>query len=235
MLVHSTLFRVSRRLVLVGAVVVPLALPASPAWSQDTGAQDTSENRERPEPDLDDIMSELTAQLTLTEEQVPQVKTAIATYVKELEKTQAKHDTAEPDPQKMIGDMKKVRATYHKSLQQVLTSEQWSAYQAYVDQVMREIMTEVAAIRLIDMQHPLNLTDEQIDELAPILGTSMLKVIRVAFENADKRLNLRQKLKVARSLKKIQSDLKAGFQKVLTKEQQQAWQKYREQRSKQKG
>ena len=235
MLVDSTLFRVCRRLVLVGVVVVPLALPASPAWSQDTGAQDTPEKRERPEPDLDDIMSELTAQLTLTEEQVPQVKTAIATYVKELEKTQAKHDTAEPDPQKMIGDIKKVRATYHKSLQQVLTSEQWSAYQAYVDQVMREIMTEVAAIRLIDMQHPLNLTDEQIDELAPILGTSMLGVIRVVFENADKKLNIRQKLRVARSLKKIQSDLKAGFQKVLTKEQQQAWQKYREERSKQKG
>jgi len=84
-------------------------------------------------------------------------------------------------------------------------------------------------------QPPLNLTDEQIDELSPILGTSMLGVIRVVFENADKKLNIRQKLKVARSLKKIQSDLKAGFQKVLTKEQQQAWQNYREQRSKQNG
>ncbi len=99
MLVDSTLFRACRRLVLVGMVVVPLALPASPVWSQDTDAQDTSEKRERPEPDLDEIMSELTPQLTLTEEQVPQVKTAIATYVKELEKTQAKHDTVEPDPQ----------------------------------------------------------------------------------------------------------------------------------------
>jgi len=232
MLVHSHLFRVFRLFLLVGVLVVPLALPASPAWSQDTDAQDTSAKRERPEPDLDEIMSELTPQLTLTEEQVPQVKTAIATYVKELETTQAKHDTDEPDPQKMIGDMKKVRAAYHKSMQQVLSSQQWSAYQAYVDQVLREIMTEVAAIRLIDMQHPLNLTDEQIDQLAPILGNSMIGIVRIVFENADKKLNIRQKLRVARSLKKIQSDLKAGFGKVLTKEQQQALQKYREQRSK---
>ena len=78
-------------------------------------------------------------------------------------------------------------------------------------------------------------SDEQIDELAPILGNSMLATIRLVFENADKKLNVRQKLKLARSLKKIQSDLKAGMSKVLTSEQQQALKAYREQRAKQKG
>ncbi len=39
---------------------------------------------------------------------------------------------------------------------------------------------------------------------------SMLETIRIVFGNADKKLNARQKLRIARSLKKIQGRLPEG-------------------------
>ena len=69
-------------------------------------------------------------------------------------------------------------------------------------------------------------------KLVPILGNSMYSVIKIAWENAGQTLRAPQKIRLAKELKKIQSDTRAGIEKVLTPEQLKAWDKYKEEQKK---
>jgi hypothetical protein len=179
--------------------------------------------------DPSEIIAELQVKLELSDEQAQQMGAAMGKYAKELDAALAKHENAEePDGAAMIGDVKKVRDEYRKELQKFLSKEQYEGYLALVEAVLLEMMTDVAEIRLMDIQPKCTLTDEQVVQLAPIMGKGMLDIVRLLFENADTRLTAPKKVKLAKAVKSIQSDMDKQINAVLTEEQQKAYAAYKE-------
>lgn len=80
----------------------------------------------------------------------------------------------------------------------------------------------------MDIQPKCTLTDEQVEQLAPMLGKGMLDIVRLLFENADKKLTAPKKVKLAKALKSIQSDMDKQINAVLTEDQQKAYAAYKE-------
>jgi hypothetical protein len=179
--------------------------------------------------DASEILPELQTKLELSDEQTQQVGAAMEKYAKELDTTLAKYENVEePDGAAMIGDVKKVRDDYRKELQKILSKEQYEGYLAMVEAVLLEMMTDVAEIRLMDIQPKCTLTDEQVVQLAPVMGKGMLDIVRLLFENADKRLTAPKKIKLAKAVKSIQSDMDKQINAILTEEQQKAYAAYKE-------
>ena len=109
-----------------------------------------------------------------------------------------------------------------------MSKEQYEGYLAIVEAVLLEMMSDVAEIRLMDIQPKCSLSDEQVEQLAPIMGAGMLSIVRLIFENADQRLGAPKKVKLAKKLKSIQSDMDKQINAVLTEEQQKNYAAYKE-------
>jgi hypothetical protein len=89
--------------------------------------------------------------------------------------------------------------------------------------VFQEIAESIAELRITDLRNPLALSDEQADALKPVMGTAVRGVVATIFEYGDKRMGLRTKLAMGNKLKKIQSDMQAGMNEILTPEQQEQY------------
>ena len=177
----------------------------------------------------DEIVAELKAPLGLSDEQAQQMSALMTKYKDQMDKTLAKHEDAEePDVEAMIADVRGVRDGYRKELSKILSKEQNQAYLSKVEEIIEEMFSDIAEIRLIDMQPKLTLSDEQVEKLAPVLGKSMREIVRIVFENAGTRLGLRKKIKIGKSLKKLQRDTRTAVEGILTPEQLKAFDAYRE-------
>ena len=185
--------------------------------------------------ELEDIVSELQEELQLNDDQAEQLSAALVKYSQEMNTELAKHEDAEePDTKAMIGDIKKAQDNYRDELSNILTDEQYDAYLNYVDKVMTEMFGDIAEIKLMDLQPVLDLSDEQITQLNPVLGEGMLGIVKVVFEYGDKKMNKRTQIKMGKKLKKIQSNTDAGVKEILTPEQYEKYQEYKEEKKNQK-
>ncbi len=185
--------------------------------------------------ELEDIVSELQEELQLNDDQAEQLSAALVKYSQELNTELAKHEDAEePDTKAMIGDIKKAQDNYRYELADILTDEQYDAYLNYVDKVMTEMFGDIAEIKLMDLQPILDLSDEQITQLNPVLGEGMLGLVKVVFEYGDKKMNKRTQIKMGKKLKKIQSNTDSGVKEILTPEQYEKYQEYKEAKKNQK-
>ncbi len=185
--------------------------------------------------DLEDIVSELQEELQLNDDQAEQLSAALVNYSQEMNTELAKHeDAAEPDTKAMISGIKKAQDNYRYQLADILTDEQYEAYLNYVDKVMTEMFGDIAEIKLMDLQPVLDLSDEQITQLNPVLGEGMLGIVKVVFEYGDKKMNKRTKIKMGKKLKKIQSKTDSGVKEILTPEQYEKYQEYKEAKKNQK-
>ena len=59
-------------------------------------------------------------------------------------------------------------------------------------------------------------------------------MVKVVFEYGDKKMNKRTKIKMGKQLKKIQSKTDSGIKEVLTPEQYEKYQEYKEAKKDQK-
>ena len=185
--------------------------------------------------ELEDIVSELQEELQLNDDQAEQLSAALVKYSQEMNTELAKHEDAEePDTKAMIGDIKKAQENYRYELADILTDEQYEAYLNYVDKVMTEMFGDIAEIKLMDLQPVLDLSDEQMSQLNPVLGEGMLGLVKVVFEYGDKKMNKRTKIKMGKKLKKIQSKTDTGVKEILTPEQYEKYQEYKEAKKNQK-
>ncbi len=185
--------------------------------------------------ELEDIVSELQEELQLNDDQAEQLSAALVKYSQELNTELAKHEDAEePDTKAMIGDIKKAQDNYRDELSNILTDEQYDAYLNYVDKVMTEMFGDIAEIKLMDLQPILDLSEEQITQLNPVLGEGMLGLVKVVFEYGDKKMNKRTQIKMGKKLKKIQSKTDSGVKEILTPEQYEKYQEYKEEKKNQK-
>lgn len=180
--------------------------------------------------DLEDIIEELKGPLELTEEQEGQFSNLLGQYAVQLNEAMAKNEDSDEkaDPKEMISQFKSVRDSYRDDLQKILSEEQYAKYQEIVNNVLFEMFTDIASIRIMDLKEPLELTDEQAEQLAPVMGKSLMEVVKIAIEYGDKRMSMPRKVKIGKKMKAIQSEAKSATEKILTPEQMAKLEKMKE-------
>jgi hypothetical protein len=179
------------------------------------------------EADFEDAVGELSAKLELDEDQSKKLGSSIQAYTEQLDALFAAQEGEDADPSLLINGVKDAQAGFESSLSSFMSSDQFNKYQQLKEQAIKAMLSDLAAIQLMDAQSKTTITDDQIVELAPILGNAFYGIIQVAWENAGKNLRPAQKISVARKLKSIQSNLQKSFAQVLTPEQQQAWEAHK--------
>ncbi len=177
----------------------------------------------------DEVLTELQTNLKWSDETTQQVGKALAGFKENMASTMAKYEDAEEaNMQAMIGDMKKVKGDYQKQMEEILGKDGFNAYNEYVEAVLLEMFSDIAEIRLLDLKPVIDLTDEQIAKLRTPMGQAYRDLLRVVFEYGDQNLNTRTKIKMGKSVKKIQSSMESAQKEVLTEEQMTALAAYTE-------
>ena len=177
---------------------------------------------------FEDVLAALTEELDLSEEQQAEVGNHLMAFGMSLDAATQEAEAEEPDAQKMMGDVKKARNEFNSSMKKTLDKDQFAALEAQVDATIQGMFNDLAAIKIMDLQPVLELTDDQAAELEPIIGTGLRGILSLVFENSDKRLTPPRKISLGRSMKKIQSDMEKGIAGVLSEEQMQKYQAMKE-------
>ena len=179
------------------------------------------------ESDFAEVLGELSAKLELDADQSKKLGDSIKAYMTQLDKLFAEQEGEDADPAKLIDGVRNAQAAYEQDLASFMSKEQFDNYLKLKEQAIKGMLSDLAEIQLLDAQPKTSITDEQIAELAPIPGNSFYGILKIAFENAGKKLRPRQKIKVAKSLKSIQSKTQQELQRVLTPEQLEAWEAHK--------
>jgi hypothetical protein len=183
--------------------------------------------------EMDEVIGELKESLELSEEQETQFAEVLKKYAVRLNETMDKYENAEDaDPKDKLTDLKAVRDDYREDLQKILSKNQYEKYQELINNVLQEMFTDIAEIKLMDLQKPLDLTDSQMEQLAPVLGKSIMDIMKIVVENGDKRMSMPRKVKVGKAMKKIQSATGDEVGKILTPTQIEKWEKIKEEKKK---
>jgi len=182
-----------------------------------------------------DVAAFVAQELKLDEQQTKQMSAAMDKFGAQLEKLFAEQEGKDADPEKLIAGVKQAQDAHNKELQNILSKDQYKAYEALKEKAIKGIFTDLAEIQLMEIQPKTSLSNEQVTKLAPVLADSKYRLIKIAWENAGKNLRPRQKMQVGNQLKSVQRDARAGVEKVLTPEQLQAWDKYMAEQQQKKG
>jgi len=170
--------------------------------------------------EMETAVVNLTETLNLTEKQVAQVQTLMVQYRAKLDGVLLKHEgEEEPDVAEMIGEVRDVRDSYRKDLKEILSKEQYEGYLAAIDSVLTDMFNDLAEIRLMDVQTDVGLSDDQLVSLIPIVSKGLKSTVQLLFENAGGRLSVPKKIKLSKSVKKIEKERRAGMETVLTPDQ----------------
>lgn len=139
----------------------------------------------------------------------------------------AEQEGEDADPAKLINGVRDAQAGFEKELASFMSKEQFENYLELKEQAIKGMLSDLAEIALLDAQPRISITDEQIAELAPIMGNAFHGILKIAFANAGKKLRPAQKIRLAKSLKSIQSKTQQELQRVLTPEQLEAWEAHK--------
>ena len=182
--------------------------------------------------DSDDIVAFLAQELKLDDQQKQNLNTEMERYANQLNKLIEDQEAEDADPDALIKGVKQAQDGHNKELEKIFTKEQLQQHNALKEKVIKGMFSDLAEIKLMDIQPKTSISDEQVSQLVPILGNSMYNSVKIAWENAGKTLRAPQKIRLAKELKKIQADSRAGIEKVLTPEQLKAWDNYKEEQKK---
>ena len=178
----------------------------------------------------DEIVAELKPELDLNDQQVKDMTAALGELGKTLHAlTETEEANKEEDSSEFIKGVKQAQDDYQVKLKGILTDKQLEDYNALKEAAIMDMMKDLAEIKLIDIQPHVGFSDEQLEKLVPVMAENMRGLIKVAWENAGKRLHLRQKIKIAKKLKHMQSDAQKQVQQILTGEQYTKWEEFKKQ------
>jgi len=178
--------------------------------------------------DAQEILAELTEALELNEEQQQQVAGHLQTFALAMSEATETADDEEQDPQATLGAIKAARADFKKGMMSTLTEEQYQKYEAMIDAIVQEMFEDIAEIKIMDLEEPLELTEEQAAALKPIMGTSVRKLVGILYEYGDKKLTAPKKIKMAKKLKAVKAEMEKGMKTVLSEEQMDKYTAYKE-------
>lgn len=182
--------------------------------------------------DPDDIMSMLTKELKLNDDQSKKLDTEIQKFAKTVDQLKADQEKEGAEPEDLVKGAKKAQEEYLDQVKKILTPDQYKQYEALKEKALKGMFEDLAAIKLMDIQSKINISDDQLDKLAPIMGDSLYQVVTLAWEHAGHRLRVGQKIRLARELKHIQKEARDASSKILSKEQMAAWDKLKEEQQK---
>ena len=182
----------------------------------------------------DEIVAELKQKLDLNDQQVKDLTAALGGLGKSLHALIEKQEAAgeDDDPNEFIKGVKQAQSDYQNKLKGILNDKQLQTYNELREAAIMDMMKDLAEIKLLDIQPKIGFSDEQLEKMVPVMAESMRGFMKIAWENAGKHLRLRQKIKVAKSLKKIQSKSQQQVQQILTGEQYQKWEELKKQQGK---
>ena len=86
----------------------------------------------------------------------------------------------------MHTDIKHAKEEYQKALKADIGKEKFKAYEAFIDQVLLEILGEAAGLRLMDLQDPLLMTDEQVMQMKPVMAKAMHEMMKTLMQKVYK-------------------------------------------------
>lgn len=179
--------------------------------------------------EVDEIVTTVQEELALSDDQAGEMKELMVLYRGEMDRILAKYeDQEEPDVGAMISEIRDARDEYRKKLGVVLDKEQMKGYMGMVDSIIGGMFNDIAEIRLLDLQDPLELTDDQVGKLKPVMGSGLHGLVKVVFENAGTRLSVPKKISIANRLKKLQKETNKGVQSIMTSGQYEKWQAMKE-------
>ena len=178
--------------------------------------------------DVESIVQEITTEIELNEEQSKSLETQLTKYTISLQLIFDKYEEAEPDPQAMLTDIKHAQQEYENALKADIGKEKFKEYEAFVEQVKLEILGEAAGLRLLDLQEPLKMTDEQVLQMKPVMGKAMYGMLSTLMKYVDQPLNIRNKLKISNSLKATKNAMDKETAEILTGEQIEKWNEMKE-------
>ena len=178
--------------------------------------------------ELEDIVAEVSTAIELDEAQTQALSTELEKYAISLQLIFDKYEEAEPDPQAMLTDIKHSREAYHKSLKEAIGKEKFKAYEGYVEKVQLEILGEVAGLRLLDLQDPLKMTNDQVTAMKPVMARAMKDIMATLMKYVDKPMNVRNKLGAANALKSAKKQMERSTAEILTPEQIAKWEEMKE-------
>jgi hypothetical protein len=182
--------------------------------------------------EFDEVIKFLAQELKLNDDQKQKLGAAFEKFANKLDQLMEAQEAEDADPDALIKGVKQAQDEHNKELQKILSADQFKQYNALKEKAIKGMFSDLAEIKLMDLQSQTTISNEQVTQLAPIMGDSMYRIIKIAWENYGKRLRPPQKIRLARQLKTIQRDTRASIEKILTPEQLQAWDKYKEEQKK---
>lgn len=220
---HMKFFTVKRpAFTITGILLILLAMLASSVSFGATAMEDFAP---------DEIVAELKTKLDLNDQQAKDLTSALSELGKNLHTLIAKQEAAkeDDDPNEFIRGVKQAQADYQKKLKGILNDKQLESYNELREAAIMDMMKDLAEIKLLDIQPKVGFSDQQLEKLVPVMAKSMRGFIKIAWEHAGKRLRIRQKIKIARDMNRIQSKAQQQVQQILTGEQYKKWEEFKEQ------
>ena len=179
--------------------------------------------------ELEDIVNEISTEIDLDDTQKAALANQMGKYTTSLQLIFDKYEEAEPDPQAMLVDIKNAREEYEAALKKDIGKEKFNAYLAFVEKVKLEVLGEAAYLRLLDLQDPLKMSDDQVMAMKPVMAKAMLGMLNTLMKYVDKLpLNVRNKLGAAGALKGIKKTFDRETAEILTGEQIKKWEEMKE-------
>jgi|AVFP01.1.fsa_nt_gi hypothetical protein len=176
-----------------------------------------------------ELVEKLTAELDLTASQREHMKAEIIDFRNSVDQITTKYEgEEEPDVVAMVAEIREVRQGYLDKVEEILNPNQFKKYVSLEDIFITDMFNDLASIRLMDVQPRLDLTDNQVEDLTPIVGTSMKKTMNVLFENAGLPLTFNRKLGIGKELRTIEKEKRESMEKILSPDQFARYDAYRE-------
>lgn len=182
----------------------------------------------------DDTVAMLSKELRLSDDQTRKLGPAFQKFGDTVDKLKDDQEKEDADPKELIQGVKKAEEELNGELKQIFTPDQFSQFNALKEKAIRSAFNDLADIQLMDLQPKVGFSDDQLEQLVPILGGALYQVVTIAWDNAGKHLRIGQKIKLAGDLKHIQKESGDGVSKVLTPDQLQTWDKMKEREKKDK-
>lgn len=181
---------------------------------------------------LDEISFEdIGEKLELSDEQVAQLKAIQTSQSEKVSSLKSKINQADDQKSRraLVDDMRKQMKTAMAEVQEVLTGEQFDAFQAHLGELRAIKQKEMQNNVMADMQERLGLSEDQVAEIQPLMAVYQPQ-IRAIMSEANDAKGFRQKRKAASKAKEIRTELDEAIKDNLTAAQYAEWEKMGEER-----
>jgi hypothetical protein len=168
-----------------------------------------------------EFTARMKASLQLSDEQVTRLQPVI---VRRIEGTDAAlvtlESAEEPDVAGFITNYGEIKRTFEADVMKVITLDQRKPWEAFKAEFEKDLVTEGATKRLMELRTLLNLTEDQVTRMRPAMTTALQKKLDL-FQGLmdDKYINVREKRRARRELDDLNAELGKSISAVLTVDQ----------------